>query len=76
MQGTTNGGKQEPVREEGIVEESLPALAFRIKLRDGREIRAKLAGKLRLHHIRVVAGDRVLMEMSPDGALGRIVRRL
>lgn len=63
-------------RKEGIVEEALPALHFRVRLPDGSEVHAHLAGKMRLHRIRIVAGDRVLMEMSPDGRLGRITRRL
>ncbi|MFH1246367.1 MAG: translation initiation factor IF-1 [Candidatus Liptonbacteria bacterium] len=76
MPDNQNSSKAIPTKEEGIVEEALPALSFRVRLRDGREIMAHLAGRLRLHHIRVLAGDRVLMEMSPDGARGRIVRRL
>lgn len=68
--------KLNPIRLEGAVEEALPALSFRVRTADGKEILAHLAGKLRLHHIRVLPGDRVLMEMSPDGLRGRIVRRL
>lgn len=49
---------------------------FRVRLKDGREVLGHLAGKLRLHRIRVLQGDRVLLEMSPDGRRGRIVRRL
>lgn len=63
-------------RKEGVVEETLPALAFRVRTADGAEVLAHLAGKMRLHRIRIVAGDRVIMEMSPDGRRGRIVRRL
>lgn len=64
-------------RKEGVVVEALPALHFRVKLNDeDREILAHLAGRLKLHRIRIVPGDRVAMEMSPDGLLGRIVRRL
>ncbi len=70
------GSKAVPVREEGIVEEALPALSFRVRLPDGREVLGHLAGKLRLYHIRVLPGDRVAVEMSPDGRRGRIVRRL
>ncbi len=65
-----------PLREEGIVEESLPGLTFRVRLKEDREVLAHLAGKLKLHHIRVLPGDRVLIELSPDGRRGRIVRRL
>jgi translation initiation factor IF-1 len=65
-----------PNRAEGVIEETLPALSFRVKLADERIVLAHLAGKLRLHRIRVVAGDRVVVELSPDGRRGRIVRRL
>ncbi len=67
---------QELKKTEGIVEEALPALPFRVRIATGEEVLGHLAGKLRLHHIRIVPGDRVLMELSPDGARGRIVRRL
>ena len=66
--------------KEGIVIEALPSLMFRVKVAEsgGAEdlILAHLAGKMKLHHIRIVPGDRVLLELSPDGARGRIVRRL
>lgn len=63
-------------RIEGVVEESLPATNFRVKLPDGRTILAHLAGKMRLHHIKTVPGDRVLVEMtSYDSDRGRIIRR-
>lgn len=67
---------KEPQRKEGVVEEALPGLTFKVRLEDGQEILAHLAGRLRLHHIRVLQGDRVSLEMSPDGERGRIVRRL
>lgn len=63
-------------RKEGFVEEALPGLSFRVKTQDGQEVLAHLAGKMRLNRIRVLAGDRVLIELSPDGRRGRIVRRL
>ena len=64
--------------EEGIVTEALPSLTFRVILKkDGtQEILAHLAGKMKLNNIRVLPGDRVLVEMGPDGRRGRIVRRL
>ncbi|MEK7174526.1 MAG: translation initiation factor IF-1 [Patescibacteria group bacterium] len=65
-----------PLRREGIIDEALGSLKFRIRFEDGKEILGHLAGKLRLHHIRVVAGDKVQVEISPDGRLGRIIRRL
>ena len=65
--------------EEGIVKEALPGLTFRVSLKSkpaDEEILAHLAGKMKLHNIRVLPGDRVLVEMGPDGYRGRIVRRL
>ena len=70
--------KKEADRKEGIITESLRNAIFRIRL-DGEdeEILAHLAGKLRLHHIKVLPGDRVVVELSPyDSSRGRIVYRL
>jgi len=58
------------------VTEVLPNSLYRVKLEDGREIVAHLAGKLRMNHIRVIAGDNVSLVLSPDGGLGRIVYRI
>lgn len=63
-------------REEGVIEEALPALDFRVRLDSGDVILAKPAGKMRLYRIRMVPGDRVLVDVAPDGQRGRIVRRL
>ena len=68
--------KKDLPRIEGIVEEALPGLSFRVRIQEGNLVLAHLAGRLRLHHIRVLPGDKVLMELSPDGGRGRIVRRL
>jgi len=65
------------IKVEGRVEEALPATKFRVILDDGREILAYLAGKMRLHYIKILPGDRVLIELSPyDDKHGRIIRRL
>jgi translation initiation factor IF-1 len=62
---------------EGTVFESLPNATFRVKLKDtGDEVLSHLAGKMKINHIRVLAGDRVLVEVASDGRLGRIVRRM
>ena len=58
------------------MEEALPGLTFRVRIRGREPVLAHLAGKLKLYHIRVLPGDRVLIEVTPDGRLGRIVRRL
>ena len=73
-QAQGNPGERRGV--EGIVTESLPAANFKIKLASGEEIIGYLAGKMRIYHIKVLSGDRVLVELSPDGKRGRIVRRL
>lgn len=68
---------QEVKRVEGVVLEALPATNFKVKSNKGGEILAHLSGKMRLHHIRILPGDRVLIELSPyDEIKGRIVRRL
>ena len=62
---------------DGIVEEALPGAFFRVKTVDGKEILANLAGKMRLHYIKILPGDRVIVEMTPyDEKRGRIIRRL
>lgn len=61
---------------EGLIIESLPAATFRVKISENVEAIAYLSGKMRTYHIKVLPGDRVLVELSPDGARGRIVRRL
>jgi translation initiation factor IF-1 len=60
----------------GQVLEALPSLNFRIRLDDGEEIMAHLAGRLKLSRIRVLPGDNVTVELSPyDKKRGRIVYR-
>lgn len=59
----------------GQITEVLPNSLYRVKLDSGNEIICHLAGKLRMHHIRVIAGDLVSLVLSPDGQLGRIVYR-
>jgi len=68
--------KKSVYKTEGIVVESLPSTTFKVKLDDGREILAHLAGKLRLYRIKVLPGDRVVVEMpSSEDNRGRIVYR-
>ena len=67
--------KEDTIRIEGVVEEVVPN-AFQVKLENGHVIRATLAGKLRIHHIRILPGDRVTVERSPyDLNNGRITYR-
>ena len=60
----------------GVVTESLPNALFRVTLEGGEETLAYLAGKMRLHRIRVLVGDRVSLVLDPYGGRARIVRRL
>ncbi len=61
----------------GVVTEALPNTFFRVKL-EGKdeEILTYLAGKMRMHHIRILVGDKVKVETDPYGGKGRIVQRL
>lgn len=64
-------------RVEGLVEEALPGTTFRVRLEGGEVILTHLAGKMRLYYIKILPGDRVIVELSPyDQTRGRIVRRL
>ena len=64
------------LRKEGIVIESLPSIRFKVRLDDGSEILAHLAGRLRIYRIRILPGDKVTVELSPyDESKGRIVYR-
>jgi translation initiation factor IF-1 len=64
------------IRMEGTVVEALPGTQFRVKLDNGHEVLAYLAGKMRKYYIRILLGDRVSVEMSPyDLTRGRITFR-
>jgi translation initiation factor IF-1 len=68
--------KQEAIELEGTVTEVLPNATFRVALTNGHDVLATLAGKMRQHRIRVLAGDRVTVEVSPyDLSRGRITFR-
>lgn len=60
----------------GQITEVLPNSLYRVKLENGNDIIAHLAGKLRMNHIRVLAGDNVSLVLSPEGEKGRIVYRI
>jgi translation initiation factor IF-1 len=71
-----NKKKKDFVETEGVVEELLPSTTFKVKLVDGTVILAYLSGKMRIHRIRILPGDKVKIEMSPyDLTKGRIVYR-
>lgn len=61
---------------EGVVDEALPNTLFRVKLEAGESILAYLAGKMRLHRIKVLVGDRVVLQLDPYGGRARIVKRM
>ena len=68
--------KEELIEVNGVVEEVLPASRFRVKLKNGHQLVAYTGGKMRKHHIRILAGDRVSLELSPyDLSKGRITFR-
>ena len=60
----------------GVVIDTLPNLHFKVELSDGKTTLAYLSGKMRLHRIKVLVGDKVELILAPDGARGRISRRL
>jgi len=61
---------------EGTVVEALPNTMFKVELPDGNEQLVYLAGKMRLHRIKVLVGDKVAVKMDPYGGKGRLVKRL
>lgn len=68
--------KEEPIRVEAVVKEALPNGMFRVALENGHEVLAHVSGKIRMHFIRILPGDKVAVEMSPyDLDRGRIVYR-
>lgn len=66
----------ESTEVQGTVEEALPNTLFRVTLDSGELLLAYLAGKMRLHRIKVLVGDKVLVKLDPYGGKGRITRRL
>ena len=68
--------KEEPITVEAIVTEALPNARFRAKLESGHQILAHVSGKMRMHYIRILPGDKITVEMSPyDLSKGRITFR-
>ncbi len=65
------------IEKEGTITEVLPNTMFRVEIDDGVEVLAHLSGKMRMHYIKVLPGDRVTLELSPyNMEKGRIVKRL
>ena len=68
--------KKKKTEVEGVVTEALPNTMFRVELEDGRVILCHLSGKMRIHYIKVMPGDKVKVETTPyDETKGRIVYR-
>ena len=68
--------KEEPIEVEGIVVEPLPNAMFRVKLDNDAVVLAHISGKMRMHYIRILPGDKVTVELSPyDLSRGRITYR-
>jgi len=68
--------KEEAIELEGEVVEALPNTMFRVKLDNDHEVLAHISGKMRMHYIRILPGDRVKVELSPyDLSRGRITYR-
>ncbi len=68
--------KEDLIEVEGVVNEALPNAMFRVQLDNGHKVLAHISGKIRMHFIRILPGDRVKVELSPyDLTRGRITYR-
>lgn len=69
-------GKDDIIEVEGTVVEPLPNAMFRVKLANGHKVLAHISGKMRMNFIKILSGDRVMVELSPyDLTRGRIIYR-
>lgn len=69
--------REDAIEVEGIVIEPLPNAMFRVELENGHKVLAHISGKMRMHYIRILPGDRVKLELSPyDLSRGRITFRI
>ncbi len=68
--------KQEPIKMDGVIMETLPNATFKVKLENGHEVLAHISGKMRMNFIKILVGDKVTVEVSPyDLSKGRIIYR-
>ena len=68
--------KEEAIRVEAVVREALPNATFRVELENGHQVMAHVSGKMRMNFIRILPGDKVVVELSPyDLTRGRIIYR-
>ena len=71
-----NKQKEDVIRVDGIVKETLPSTMFRVELENGHIVIAHISGKMRMHYIKLLPGDKVKLEMSPyDLSKARITYR-
>jgi len=69
-------GKQDLIKQDGVVMEALSNAMFRVELQNGHEIIAHISGKMRMNYIKILPGDKVSLEISPyDLSKGRITYR-
>ena len=74
--GSLNMTKEDSIEVEGTVLEPLPNAMFRVELENGHKILAHISGKMRMHFIRILSGDKVKVQLSPyDLSRGRITYR-
>jgi translation initiation factor IF-1 len=68
--------KEEPIKVEGVVLETLPNAMFKVELENKHKVLAHISGKMRMHFIKILPGDKVTLELSPyDLSRGRITYR-
>ena len=68
--------KEKKIEAEGIVVETLPNAYFKVELESGKQVLAHISGKMRMHYIKILPGDKVKIEVSPyDLTRGRIIYR-
>lgn len=68
--------KEEAIKVEGVVLETLPNAMFKVELENGHKVLAHISGKMRMHFIKILPGDKVTVELSPyDLTRGRITYR-
>lgn len=71
-----NMAKQAPIEQDGVIVEALSNAMFRVELENGHELTAHISGKMRMHYIKILPGDRVRVELTPyDLTKGRIAFR-
>ncbi|MCD6408084.1 translation initiation factor IF-1 [bacterium] len=68
---------EEKIKVQGTIVKALPGTTFQVELENGHTVIAHLCGKMRMHYIKIIPGDKVIVEITPyDLTRGRIIRRL